>query len=54
MAARCTRVGSGLENIENLDHLDQLPETGAWLVALPMKIAGGTGGPLRAVALLPP
>jgi kynurenine formamidase len=24
------------------------------LVALPMKIAGGTGGPLRAVALLPP
>ena len=29
-------------------------EAGAWLVALPMKIAGGTGGPLRAVALLPP
>ncbi|HEV8631023.1 MAG TPA: cyclase family protein [Thermoanaerobaculia bacterium] len=39
---------------ENLDHLDALPETGAWLVALPMKIGDGTGGPLRAVALLPP
>jgi kynurenine formamidase len=39
---------------ENLDHLDALPESGAWLLALPMKIAAGTGGPLRAVALLPP
>ena len=29
------------------------PPTGATLIALPMKIAGGSGGPLRAVAILP-
>jgi kynurenine formamidase len=38
---------------ENLAHLDRLPATGATLIALPMKIAGGSGGPLRAVAILP-
>ncbi len=38
--------------LENLANLDQLPEKGAWVVALPMKIAGGSGGPLRAVALI--
>ena len=35
---------------ENLDHLDQLPAKGSYLVALPMKIAGGSGAPLRAIA----
>jgi kynurenine formamidase len=39
--------------LENLDALDGLPERGAWVVALPMKIAGGTGGPLRIIALVP-
>ena len=34
-------------------NLDQLPEWGAYLVALPMKIRGGSGGPLRIVALMP-
>jgi kynurenine formamidase len=38
---------------ENLANLDQLPETGSFLVALPMKIRGGSGGPLRIVALIP-
>lgn len=38
---------------ENVANLDPLPEQGAWLVALPMKIAGGSGGPLRIVAFLP-
>ncbi|MGH7538112.1 MAG: cyclase family protein, partial [Gemmatimonadales bacterium] len=38
---------SGLENVANLD---RLPATGAFVVALPMKIAGGSGGPLRMVA----
>jgi kynurenine formamidase len=38
---------------ENLAQLEQLPPSGATLIALPMKIAGGSGGPLRAVALLP-
>ncbi|MBA3886307.1 MAG: cyclase family protein [Acidobacteria bacterium] len=39
--------------LENLTNLEQLPATGATVVALPMKIEGGSGGPLRAVALLP-
>jgi len=38
---------------ENLTGLDRLPATGAWVVALPMKIARGSGAPLRAIALLP-
>ena len=38
---------------ENLDGLDQLPEEEAFVVALPMKIAGGSGGPLRVLARLP-
>lgn len=39
--------------LENLTSLDQLPATGATVVALPMKIEGGSGAPLRAVALVP-
>jgi kynurenine formamidase len=38
---------------ENLAALERVPPTGAVLIALPMKIAGGSGGPLRAVAILP-
>jgi len=38
---------------ENLDALDTLPPRGATFIGLPMKIGGGTGGPLRAVALIP-
>lgn len=38
---------------ENLANLDQLPPTGSWIIALPMKIKGGSGGPLRIVAYLP-
>lgn len=38
---------------ENLAALDRLPPRGALVVALPMKIRGGSGGPLRAIALLP-
>jgi kynurenine formamidase len=39
--------------LENLTNLDQLPPTGAVIIALPMKIEGGSGGPLRAVAMVP-
>jgi len=35
---------------ENVAGLDQLPSTGAYVIALPMKIKGGSGGPLRIVA----
>jgi kynurenine formamidase len=38
---------------ENLTALERLPVTGAFVIALPMKIGGGSGAPLRAVALLP-
>ncbi|MGH7673633.1 MAG: cyclase family protein [Gemmatimonadales bacterium] len=35
---------------ENVASLERLPATGAFVIALPMKIAGGSGGPLRIVA----
>jgi kynurenine formamidase len=38
---------------ENLAALERLPVKGAYLVALPMKIKGGSGAPLRAIAILP-
>ena len=38
--------------LENLTNLDALPARGATVVALPMKIEGGSGGPLRAIALV--
>ncbi len=38
--------------MENLANLDRLPATGVTVVALPMKIAGGSGGPLRAIAIV--
>lgn len=37
---------------ENVANLDQLPEKNFSIVALPMKIKGGSGGPLRIVAIL--
>ncbi|HEY7530141.1 MAG TPA: cyclase family protein [Gemmatimonadota bacterium] len=39
--------------LENLANLGRLPATGALVLALPMKIAGGTGGPARVIALVP-
>ncbi len=39
-------------NLENLTNVDGLPESGFGVIALPMKIAGGTGGPTRVVAVL--
>lgn len=43
----------GVPGFENLRDLDALPATGAVLIALPIKIEGGSGGPLRAIALVP-
>lgn len=37
---------------ENVANLDQLPAKGFSVIALPMKIKGGSGGPLRIIALL--
>lgn len=38
---------------ENVTNLNKLPEKGFEVIALPMKIKGGSGGPLRIIALLP-
>jgi kynurenine formamidase len=38
---------------ENLGDLRGLPDREFEVIALPMKIAGGTGGPLRVIAVLP-
>ena len=42
-----------IPGFENVANLDQLPTRGFWVIALPMKIAGGSGGPLRIVAFIP-
>ncbi len=39
--------------LENVASLNRLPPRGATVMALPMKIKGGTGGPVRIVAWLP-
>jgi kynurenine formamidase len=42
-----------IPGFENVANLDKLPAKGAFIIALPMKIKGGSGGPLRIVAWLP-
>ena len=39
---------------ENVANLDQLPVKGFTVIALPMKIKGGSGGPVRIIAMLQP
>jgi kynurenine formamidase/selenocysteine lyase/cysteine desulfurase len=39
--------------LASLCNLDQLPPKGAILIAAPLKIAHGTGSPIRAIALVP-
>lgn len=46
-------LGSGLYHLENLSDLSELPEAGAHLVVAPIKLEGGSGGPVRVFALLP-
>ncbi len=46
-------AGANVPVFENLTRLGELPARGAVFVGLPMKIGGGSGGPLRAVALVP-
>ena len=38
---------------ENVANLDQLPISGSTIFALPIKIKGGSGGPMRMVAFIP-
>lgn len=46
-------LGAGLYHLENLADLSALPETGAFLVVAPIKLEGGSGGPVLVFALLP-
>jgi kynurenine formamidase len=46
-------AAKNVAGLENLTNLHQLPPTGAVVIALPMKIEGGSGGPARVVALVP-
>jgi kynurenine formamidase len=46
-------LGAGLYHLENLSDLSELPEAGAFLVVAPIKLEGGSGGPVRVFALLP-
>ena len=43
-------LGEKIPVFENVAHLDQLPEKGIQIIALPMLIEGGSGGPLRIIA----
>ncbi len=46
-------LGAGLYQLENLADLSELPERGAFLIVAPIKLEGGSGGPVRVFALLP-
>jgi kynurenine formamidase len=48
-----TMHGAGKFGITSLVNLDQLPPTGAVVIAAPLKIAGGSGSPLRVIAITP-
>lgn len=45
--------GANIPILENVAALERLPPKGATLFAIPMKIKGGSGAPLRIFALLP-
>ncbi len=44
---------ANVPGLENLTNLDQLPATGAFVMAMPMKIAQGSGAPARVIAFAP-
>jgi kynurenine formamidase len=46
-------AAKNVPGLENVARLEAVPVTGAWVIALPMKIGGGSGGPVRIVALVP-
>lgn len=48
-----TLFANEIPAFENLTSLEKLPTRGAHVVALPMKIGGGSGAPLRAIAIVP-
>jgi len=53
LGTRSADRGKNVPGLENVAGLERLPARGAFVIALPMKIGGGSGGPLRIVALVP-
>lgn len=47
-----TLAQANIPALENVAHLDKLPDQGFTIIALPMKIAGGSGAPTRIIAIL--
>ena len=47
-----TMHGAGRFGLASLCNLDQLPPTGSVVIAAPLKIVGGSGSPLRVLALV--
>ena len=45
-------LGAGVYQLENLADLQELPEAGAFLIAAPIKLEGGSGGAVRVIALV--
>jgi len=45
-------LGAGKYGVTQLANLGKLPPTGALLVIAPLKLVGGTGSPVRALALV--
>lgn len=45
--------GAGVYGLENVASLEKVPAAGATVIAMPMKIQGGSGGPTRILAILP-
>ncbi len=45
--------GANCYGLENVANLERVPSKGAIVMALPIKIKGGTGGPVRIIAILP-
>jgi kynurenine formamidase len=47
-----TMHGAGKFGLASLRNLDRLPATGAVVIAAPLKLVGGSGSPLRVIALV--
>jgi len=48
-----TMHGAGKFGLASLCNLDELPPTGAVVIAAPLKIVNGSGSPLRVIAITP-
>lgn len=45
-------ASAGIPALENLNNLEALPQTGAYIMALPMKVGAGSGAPVRVVGMV--